>query len=637
MSTIVDKWKGGDNLVLVDGVSCIAAKHVGRPEDMVKELLNFFTGDLKKTEILKSCLEKMRDVSDRFKTERRSSRTEAKVPTLQQVAADLREKKRKFLESTIGEHVLEITVCNRLPVNYTPADVQYLTPQKGLKDIVKTRTNQASRRAMITHLAKPLYSVDDLTPEEKAEAEALRQSLKKQSDEVRTENWADSSVEKENTSLTALVEIAFRALLAENVKKLEAYRYHLGRGDIRWDFSVKNLPTAENEVLYTARAAYAAKIIRMKEGDGLPPSSLLDFLESERVKYEWFVNMFTESKEASSLVSELEASLGQSVQAALLSSNEASHKMYVSLAEENNGVLEGTTSLFAFYRTKFSRLRAGEVLAKSKPTKASIFKVNHDDTLDEADMPEDVRTAYRNIFLTKPISKHPDGVAVSETQRQSEKTTVESVWKLKDDVDKVTKWHKQKGKPTVAFSADSDSDIDAKSPPKKQKTGEKKSAKKKDDKETDLEALNKRIHKLEARHGGSSNSQKPRDDSRPQGICYDFQNRGKCSRDKCKFSHDSKKDNNRRREPSRERDRDHDRGRYRGKSQERRPFVKVPDAACENLRNGKCDVKDCSALHGKFNKDSKRECWNEKDKKFCYSLFSEDGCNFLHTGEHTKN
>ena len=35
MSTIVDKWKGGDNLVLVDGVSCIAAKHVGRPEDMV--------------------------------------------------------------------------------------------------------------------------------------------------------------------------------------------------------------------------------------------------------------------------------------------------------------------------------------------------------------------------------------------------------------------------------------------------------------------------------------------------------------------------------------------------------------------------------------------------------------------------
>ena len=72
MSTLVDTWKGGDNLVLVDGVSRIASKHVGRPEDMVKELLTFFTGDLKKTEVLKGCLEKMRDVSDRFKTERRS-------------------------------------------------------------------------------------------------------------------------------------------------------------------------------------------------------------------------------------------------------------------------------------------------------------------------------------------------------------------------------------------------------------------------------------------------------------------------------------------------------------------------------------------------------------------------------------
>ena len=98
MSTIVDTWKGGDNLVLVDGVSRIASKHVGRPEDMVKDLLHFFTGDLKKTEVLKSCLEKMRDVSDRFKQERRSSRADVKVPTLEQVAMDLREKKRKYLE-----------------------------------------------------------------------------------------------------------------------------------------------------------------------------------------------------------------------------------------------------------------------------------------------------------------------------------------------------------------------------------------------------------------------------------------------------------------------------------------------------------------------------------------------------------
>ena len=130
-------------------------------------------------------------------------------------------------------------------------------------------------------------------------------------------------------------------------------------------------------------------------------------------------------------------------------------------------------------------------------------------------------------------------------------------------------------------------------------------------------------------------SKKAREDGK-KGICYDFQNKGKCSRDKCKFSHDSK-DDRRRRSPSRERDRDRSRGRDRDKDREWRPKVKVPDGACENLKKGKCDTKDCPALHGKFNPDSRRECWNERDKKFCYNLFSDEGCRFQHSDGYAKN
>ena len=61
MSTFVDVgrkgdalWSGGNNLVLIDKVACIAAKHVGRYEEMAKELTIFFAGDVEKLKIVKS-------------------------------------------------------------------------------------------------------------------------------------------------------------------------------------------------------------------------------------------------------------------------------------------------------------------------------------------------------------------------------------------------------------------------------------------------------------------------------------------------------------------------------------------------------------------------------------------------------
>ena len=641
MSTIVDKWKGGDNLVLVDGAARIASRHVGRPEDMVKEWISFFTNDVKKVEILRVCLEKMSGVSDRFKSERIAPVSNTKVPSLQQIAKELREAKRKFLESTLEQKVVTITVGTLLPDNYTAKDLQYLTPQKGLQHVARIPTNRATREALLAKLSTPVTSLEELTKEEKEEAEANRESYKKQAAVERNESWNDASPDLEYRSLTEYVQIAFRALLAENVKKLDVFRNHSGTGDIRWDFRVKDLENSKNEVLYRARAAYASKIMRSKEGDSLPPAVLMEVLETERVKYEWFVKMFTKEEEAKRLVMELEDSLGQTIQSSLLASQDTGLRVYVTLAADCDDVKNNVISLFAFYREKFSHLRAGELLdAKaSKPTKSSIHKVIHTDDeapLDESSMPDDVKEAYHRVFLHKPISKHPQGVPVKETQRQKESTSIDTVWQLKSDVDKLSKWaEKRNGKgPTKKLTfSDSDSE-EVKTPPAKKHKDLKGKAKGKSESNAEILKLERRLSKLESKGHGEK---RPRDDDhrRPPAVCYDFRDRGKCSRgDRCRFSHE-RRDDSRRGEPSRDRDRG--RERERDKSRERRPHIKVPDGACENLKKGRCDTKGCAALHGKFNKTSKKDCWSEKEGRLCYNLFGEEGCHFFHSDEYAKN
>ena len=373
MSTYVDVWRGGDNLDLVDKVACIAAKHVGRYEDMVKEMTNFFTKETKKVEIMKSCSEKMRDVANRFKADRRAPKSGAMVPTLFQLAQELREKKKKFLEATIGDQQVYLTVGARMPPGSSRDDIQYLTPQKSLPT-VKVVVDRQLRITMMEKLRQPIFSMEDLTAQEKEEADLHRQQLKKRAEDDRTESWNDNSVEKENFAMARLIEVAFRALLAENVKRYEVYKGNSGNGDIRWDYEVKQLDKTDNDIFYMAKAAYAAKIMQVKGSDSLKPSKLMDVLETERIKYEWFLGMFLEEDEAEDAVWQLEQSLGQIIQSSLLNNGDTGMQLYVSMAEENPKVQEGKMSLFAFYRTKFTRLRAGE--QSSKPTR-SPYKVNH--------------------------------------------------------------------------------------------------------------------------------------------------------------------------------------------------------------------------------------------------------------------
>ena len=443
--------------------------------------------------------------------------------------------------------------------------------------------------------------------------------------------------------MARLIEVAFRALLAENVKRHEVYKGNSGNGDIRWDYEVKQLDKTDNDIFYMAKAAYAAKIMQVKGSDSLKPSKLMDVLETERIKYEWFLGMFLEEDEAEDAVWQLEQSLGQIIQTSLLNNGDTGMQLYVSMAEENPKVQEGKMSLFAFYRTKFTRLRAGE--QSSKPTR-SAYKVNHiseGESPASEDMPEDVKAAYYSVMMQRPISKHPDGVPVREAHRQKESTSVESIWELKKNVDKVAEWEKKKeATKRKQKGSGSDSEDDKKSSSKKR--SEDKSKSKKPTKEADhIKKLEQRLHKLEAKKPANQEER-----SRP--ICYDFKNKGRCLRRDCKFYHEprgnqenrgSQRGNNNRRDsddrrpyedPQRKQRREGDRDRDPRKSN-----IEIPDNYCVNLRSGLCSTKACAANHGKFNRNSRSKCWKEERKEFCPNLFASDGCHFVHKEEYTKN
>ena len=431
--------------MLIDKVACIAAKHVGRYEEMAKELTIFFAGDVEKLKIVKSCMERMRDVANNFKNERRAPYQDMHVPTLLKVAQDLREKKKVFIESTMRCDEVELTFAA------SAQEQVFVTPRKG----VATRTSKANkddRGRILLQLRAPLMTIEDLQPEDLKEAESVRQSIQSHADKEKIEWRRRTSVENENAEMGKIFEVAFRALLAENVKKHEVYKSHAGAGEIRWDFEVKTLSKAQNEVMYTAKAAYSSKLVASKGGEGVDPRSLIDQLDLERVKYSWFVSMFMDEQEATGAVKELEESMGQIVQSTLLNSTE-SMQLYVSMAEENEGVKSGSATLFSFYRTKFSRLKAEEKRGGSLPTK-QVRMVNHSEEVPEmGEMPESVKKAY-DVLLQRPISKHPGGVPIKEVQTQSESTTVESIWELRESADKVLAWAEKNQVGILAISHD---------------------------------------------------------------------------------------------------------------------------------------------------------------------------------------
>ena len=96
-SSTVTQWKGGDNLLLVKKIHQVAVKHTGRYEDLLQELTNVFSSDEDKLKIVKSCVEKMRSVSVRFKNKRKGANVAAQVPSLFEIDENTREKKKAYV------------------------------------------------------------------------------------------------------------------------------------------------------------------------------------------------------------------------------------------------------------------------------------------------------------------------------------------------------------------------------------------------------------------------------------------------------------------------------------------------------------------------------------------------------------
>jgi hypothetical protein len=383
----------------------------------------------------------MRSVSVRFKNKRKGANAAALVPSLFEIAENTREKKKAYI-SRGSEVKMKVVNPGRAEV------LTFLTPQKNAKGktpaMREMTLNETEKKAMLEHLSEPVFTLADFSKDEIEEAMEVQRSLREVLEEQEQRAHQDASVEKENESLKSLFEVAFRALIAENVKKPEIYLCETGEVD--WDIDVKDKYT-QNSLMLSTQTSLSSSIIQGKSIMATKPDKLIDGLIVDHATYSWFVGMFLEPAAAKEAVVALEESMGQAVQAALLKTGDKSDQLYVSMAEENSKVQDGTTTLFAFYRAKFSRLKAEGAGLNSE---VKVRHVTHEEVLEDlpkefAGAPEEVKEAYK-VLLQKPISKHPDGRPVREVQTQKESTSIESVWELKESADKVANWLGKKNK-----------------------------------------------------------------------------------------------------------------------------------------------------------------------------------------------
>ena len=613
-SSTVTQWKGGDNLLLVKKIHQVAVKHTGRYEDLLQELTNIFSSDEEKLKIVKSCVEKMRSVSVRFKNKRKGANVAAQIPSLFEIAEKAREKKRAYI---INNSEVKMKVFN----NGKESVATFLTPKKnasGKTPAMKEMTlNEAQKKTLLGQLSEPVFTVADFTEDEVDEAMAVQDSLREVLEKQELRIHQDASVEKENESLKSLFEVAFRALLAENVKKPEIYLCKTGSGEVDWDINVKKSSTP-NSLMSSTQASLSSSIIQGKSIMAMKPDKLIDSLVVDHATYTWFVGMFLKPDAATEAVKALEMSMGQAVQMALLKTGDKSDQLYVSMAEENSKVQDGTMTLFAFYRAKFSRLKAEGAGFGSEVKIRHVTHEEEDLPKEFAGAPEEVKEAYK-VLLQKPISKHPDGRPVREVQTQKESTSIESVWELKESADKVATWLKKKGKEKRKKEDDDSESGSGSEESSQQKKKGTQSPKKKDlvrKLQQQVQSLENYKRKAEARKPQGRDEKSGRD-SKDKPECFDYRDKGKCSRgSSCKFEH---------------RERDGRGGRNpHSSSSSSRPSTPA-DACRELVRAGKCRKgRDCRSNHGKSSRTALKQCLWEEKGKLCPHLFRQGGCSYLH-------
>jgi hypothetical protein len=306
---------------------------------------------------------------------------------------------------------------------------------------------RSERDKAMNEFKRVLFSVDEVSPIEKEEAELV---MKMQQDEIEKQTakrLEGVSIQAENSKLQVLFETAFRALICEHEKEMSLFRANDGIGDIIWDIDVKDRNT-NNAPLLTAGTAMVAAAIQNRKTDSLSPRELMKSLRKEHTKYSWYMGMFLSQEEVVEKIRDFETNLGHTVKTRLMESQETSDRAYISMLAIDRDVKEKKITPFAFLRARFEEQAAEAEIADSH--KAPVVRAVNQGEAGFTNSKEIESAVDALIMKLGPISKNPNGEPKEEVQKEIRQKILKTVWRMKDTAGKA------KAKPKSAHESSED-------------------------------------------------------------------------------------------------------------------------------------------------------------------------------------
>ena len=610
-------WEGGSTLKLITHVFEIALKRRNKYEELFETLVVTFQQDAEKVVIMQDCVANAEAIKEDFGHRRAQVRRQSTPATpLLEVVKNIRKRKLQTIKATKGDLEAEFIVMAD-----DDEDLQEATGPMVLKTPLKYSISKkyntlsrvmdkAEKDKSIREFRRVLFSEDEVSALEKEEAELIMKMQQEKEKKQTDKRFEEVSIQKENAKLQMLFEIAFRALICEHEKRMNLFRADGGMGEIVWDIDVRNVGT-NNAPLKVAATAMVAEAIQNKKADTLSPRALMSSLRKEHTKYAWFVGMFLTQEAAIEKVRDFETNLGHAVKTRLLESQEPSDKTYVSMLAIDKDVREEKITPFAFLRARFEEQAAEAEISDSR--RPPVVRAVNQGQAGFTNSQEIESAVDALIMKLGPISKSPNGEPKEEVQEEIRKKIMKTVWRMKDTAGKA------KAKPKSAHESSEDSEAEEMKAPQKRKQKGKESPKEATLEEV-VRMLKEQKGKLKALEQGGKKSGDRKspynrsDDRKPKkkGTCFLFKGEGTCKfGDKCHFEHVKE---------------DEEKKPRKGK------LPDPPEDACATLkRTGKCGDRHCAAKHGKWNKDSRRQCKKEEDGECCKFLFLDRGCDFNHT------
>lgn len=619
-------WNGGSNLKLVSHIFGIYLANKIKYVSMFEALLGSFQTDVEKTLVMQEGCVKATEISECYRQRRaQAGRLSAPLPSLLEILKECRMAKVTLLTSNadaIGNVEFEAAVrdgdgesendCPTGPMLLeTPAKKKIQTRAWGMRD--------EERLNYIEILKKPLFSVKGAELEEREEAEAVMLCRQQEQNEESNRNLKLVSIQKENAELHSLFELMFRALICQNDKSPHLYKRNDGVGDINWDINIRDEKT-DNSVLENLGVELVSEATHGSHASELTPGGIVEMFVKEQAKYVWFVGMYKVQSSVPKDVKDFEVSLGQVVQRRLKESRDPKEQIFVQMCNLHPDVKSKRMSTFAFYRARFEESEVqGNSAAGIKPP--TVRFVNQEKSKENV---KEVESVVDNLVLKLgPISKHPNGEPQEEVHEELKQKLLKTVWKLKEKAEAKVKTKKDEGSENEESESET---TDAK---------KRKGSKRKTEEDT-MKTVVKMLKEQEGRFKkmyegkGRASAQDDRDnreDDKKKGICFGFKDKGKCTfGDRCRFSHDEQDKKDARRQGGSGRQ-----GKTPGEGKGKGRLPDPPAEACGKLkRSGECEDESCGGKHGKWNKDTERQCNFEKEGKCCKFLFTAEGCSFLH-------